>query len=171
MENLDLHVNSATLAGHTDQYPRYTYYNDEEETVVRSLNSCQFPRIRYDGIHVCTGEELAKKADVCLLAITDIEFQTVAEVLEHQEALPPRGIEFRRLIVGYRGNTVCLVGQPFEKRAIKAYGIARDLFALGESARFCYKVGGAAGRNEIGTISILARGRDGVVLRGKTVLV
>ena len=54
---------------------------------------------------------------------------------------------------------------------MRAYGAARDLFAVAGSCRFFFKIGGAAGRNEIGTISILCRGPDGVVLHGKTVLV
>ena len=58
-----------------------------------------------------------------------------------------------------------------EKRAFRAYGAARDLFALAESCRFFFKIGSAAGHNEIGTIAILCRGPDGVVLHGKTVLV
>ena len=138
---------------------------------MRSLNSCQFSRVRYDGIHLSTGEELPKKVDVCFLAITDIEFDTVVGVLVYQEELPSSGPDLRRLIVGYRGDTVCLVGQAVEKRAIRAYGASRDLFALAESCRFFFKIGGAAGRYEIGTIAILCRGPDGVVLHGKTVLV
>ena len=53
-----------------------------------------------------------------------------------------------------------------EKHAIRAYGASRDLFALAESCRFFFKIGGAAGRNEIGTIAILCRGLDGFVLHG-----
>ncbi len=131
---------------------------------MRSLNSCQFSRVRYDGIHLSTGEELAKKVDVCFLAITDIEFNTVVGVLEYREDFPSNVPDLRRLIVGYRGDTVCLVGQAKEKRAIRAYGASRDLFGLAESCRFFFKIGGAAGRNEIGTIAILCRGPDGFVL-------
>ena len=92
-------------------------------------------------------------------------------VLEYQEELSSSGRDLRRLIVGYRGDTVCLVGQAVEKRTIRAYGASRNLLALAESCRFFFKIGGAAGRNEIGTIAILCRGPDGVVLYGKTVLV
>ena len=112
-----------------------------------------------------------ENADVAFLAITDIEYDTISGVLEHQEEIPSdlRGMDLRRAVIGYRGDTLCLVGQAVEKRAIRAYGAARDLFSIVKSCRFFFKVGGAAGRNEIGTISVLSRGPDGVVLHGKTV--
>ena len=82
-------------------------------------------------------------------------------VLVYQEEVPSSGPDLRRLIiVGYRGNTVCLVGQAVEKRAIRAYGTSRDLFALAGSCRFFFKIGGAAGRNEIGPSEELAKKVD-----------
>jgi hypothetical protein len=115
------------------------------------------------------GEELAKKVDVCFLAITDIEYDTVVGVFENMEEVIFKCNDIRRISVGYRGDTLCLVGQAKEKRAFRGYGASSFLFDLAESCRFFYKIGGAAGHNEIGTISILCRGLDGVVLHGKTV--
>ncbi|XP_059080167.1 uncharacterized protein LOC131878259 [Tigriopus californicus] len=140
-------LNPLKLGGHTDQYPR----------------------LRYDGVHLSTREELANKADVCFLAITQIEFDTVVGVLEYKEELSSSGEDLRWFAVGYRGNTISLVGQSMAKRAIRAYGAATALFPLAESCRFFFKVGGAAGRYERGTIAILCRGSDGVVVHAKTV--
>ena len=118
--------------------------------------------MRYDGIHISTPEELVKRADVCLLAITQIEFDTIKGVLLNPEEITISSPDLRRVIVGFRGNTVCVVAQAMAKRAIRAYGSAMALFPLVESCRFFYKVGGAAGRHEIGTkigtIVILCRG-------------
>ena len=48
-----------------------------------------------------------------------------------------------------------MVAQPADKRAFRAYGAARDVLTLADSARFFYKVGGAAGQFEIGTVAVL----------------
>ena len=52
--------------------------------------------------------------------------------------------------------------QAVEKHTIRAYGASRDLFALVELCRFFFKIGGAAGRNKIGTIAVLYHGPDAV---------
>ena len=63
------------------------------------------------------------------------------------------------------------MGQAADKRAYRAYGASMALFARLPESAFFYKIGRAAGREEIGTIAILCRGPDDVVLHGKTVLV
>ena len=80
--------------------------------------------MRYDGIHISTPEELVKRADVCLLAITQIEFDTIKGVLLNPEEITISSPDLRRVIVGFRGNTVCVVAQAMAKRAIRAYGSA-----------------------------------------------
>lgn len=105
--------------------------------------------------------------------MTDIEFNTVVGTLFYKEELelppPPSGNDLRRLILGFRGDTLCLVGLAVEKRAMRAYGTAMALFAMAESCRYFFKIGGAAGRFPIGTIAVLSRGDDQFVLHGKTV--
>ena len=142
-------VKSTKLGGHTEKYPR----------------------LRYHGIRVLTPEEMAKKADVVFMVATQVEFDTIAGILASQEELTLSSPDIKRVVVGHRGDTICLIGQAMEKRAIRAYGTAMALFTLAASCRFFYKVGGAAGRNEIGTISVLGRGPNGIVLHGKEVLV
>ena len=138
---------------------------------MRSLiNSCQYSRLRYEGVRFKSVEELARAVDVCFLAATDIEFDSVVRTLNTQEKLPSTSLDVKRIIVGHRRDTLAMVVQPADKRAWRSYGATRDMLGLADSARFLYKVGGVAGRFEIRVVTVLSRGADEVVLHGKTVL-
>ncbi len=130
----------------------------------------EYPRLNCHRIHVSTPEELAKKADIGFMVAAHIEFDTVVGRLAFQDELLSSSLDLKRVVVGYCGDTICLVGQAMEKRAIRAYGTAVALFPLAKLRRFFFKVGGAAaGGNKIGTIPVLCRGPDGIVSHGQTV--
>ena len=142
IDQLYPNVKPVRLNGHTDEYPR----------------------LRYEGVRFKSVEELARAVDVCFLAATDIEFDSVVRTLNTQEKLPSTSLDVKRIIVGHRRNTLAMVVQPADKRAWRSYGATRDMLGLADSARFLYKVGGVAGRFEIGVVTVLSRGPDEVVL-------
>ena len=82
-------VKSTKLGGHTEKYPR----------------------LRYHGIRVLTPEEMAKKADVVFMVATQVEFDTIAGILASQEELTLSSPDIKRVVVGHRGDTICLIGQ------------------------------------------------------------
>ena len=133
------------------------------------LNSCQFSRVRYDGIHLSTGEELAKKADVCFLAITDIEFDTVVGALLHREepAVPWPGPK-EALLSDTKGTRSTWWHNRWGNAPWGPMALPGTFLPWQNRAVSFFKIGGAAARLEIGTISVLCRGPDGVVLHGKT---
>ncbi len=77
--------------------------------------------MRFDGIRLATAEDLVQRADVCFMAATGIEFSTIVGVLKYSERLPIEDPDLREVVVGFRADTICVVGQAIAKRAIRAY--------------------------------------------------
>jgi len=61
------------------------------------------PRVRYDGIHIIGGEELAERADVCLMAASDVEFKYALRTINHFEELTHTGY-LKILGAGFHGD-------------------------------------------------------------------
>ena len=87
IDQLYPNVKPVRLNGHTDEYPS----------------------LRYEGVRFKSVEELARAVDVCFLAATDIEFDSVVRTLNTQEKLPSTSLDVKRIIVGHRRDTLAMV--------------------------------------------------------------
>ncbi len=136
-------IPSKTMPGHTDKYPR----------------------LSFDGIRIANPEEMAKEASVIFMAATLVEYDTLLNVLTFQMEVPSNDSDIKKVVVGFRQKTVILVALSMYKRSMRSYGCTKALLTLAEGAKFFFKVGGAAGFYKVGTITVLSRGVNGVVLR------
>jgi len=135
---------------------------------MRSLHP-SFSRVRIDGLHLATSSDLLARCDVVMLTATDIEKATVSQTLEQPENVEVASYVLKEVVVGFRGDTIIGIGLAKEKRAFCAYGATIELLTMAPKAKAIFKVGGATARLQVGTIAILARGDDGIVLHGKTI--
>ncbi len=88
------------------------------------------------GIRIANPAEMVKEASVVFMAVTQVEFNTVANVLTFQLEGPSNDSDIKRVVIGFCKNMVVLVSLAMDKRSMRAYRCTKALLTLAESSKF-----------------------------------
>jgi hypothetical protein len=125
--------------------------------------------VTYEGVHLTTARELGLKASVLFICFTDLEYTyAVSQLPDYQQniyTIHDRDVDEICVGVDTGSNICCVVVKATFKGSYVSYGAIKFLLEnVCPRVQYVFKVGTAAGHFKIGTVVVLDKDREDIVL-------